>query len=129
MVPKDAPRDERVPLAQDLENGAPGGSRTSVRTSTTSVVRRIGPGSGHNGGAITTPWGTSAVVPAGIRSRVASGASPVGNGSHEIGIGITMPVGNGSHEIGIGIGITIPVGNGGHGIGIVTVLPLASLSP
>ena len=80
-APTDAPRDGRVP-AQDmgmgLENGAPGGNRTSVRPGTANAVQRTGPGNGHGGGVEMTPWLAIAVVrvPAGIRSRTVSGDPP-----------------------------------------------------
>jgi len=58
------------------------------------------------------PWLTVvAVVPAGIRRRVASGAPPVGGGVRRNGTGIEI-------EIGIGIGIEIEIGT-------TMVLPLA----
>ena len=61
-----------------LENGAPGGNRTSVRPGTANAVQRTGPGTGHGGGVEMTPWLAIAVVPvpAGTRSRTVSGDLP-----------------------------------------------------
>ena len=92
-APTDAPRDGRAPaqgMGMGLENGAPGGNRTSVQPGTAGAAQRTGPGNGHGGEAEMTPWLAMAVVlvPAGIGSRMVEGDHPpVGNGGRGSGKG------------------------------------------